>query len=451
MTRATRTALALLLALPFAAAAPPAAAEPPPIPEGFALPAETFTLANGMRVVIDEDHRAPRVEIELLFDAGIKDDPQGRAGLASVMEYLFRYASPRQVTLGDTPQLFAVLGGAPAGNRVEALDDYTRFHMEIEPRALAAALWLTSTRVGFFADGIEPDMVARAVEHVRGARSASAEESAMDQVAERVFGAGHPYAHVFGGPHADDLSQLTAQEARARAKRLYHAGNATLAITGDIAPKAVRELCERYFGPLAGGPRAAAEPPIPALDKAIRISGAIPGSSSMVVAGWSTPRYFSADDVALDVAAAILSARLTRRLVDEQHLAEFVYARQRSLHTASMFVVSARLAAGKSADAVNAIVDEELSRLATSPPAPDELAGGRDQHVLMTVRRLDALEARGFLLATGTYHLGDPAALWRSLATRAKVAAAAVSRVVRAHLPLDRRVVGAFTGRGEQG
>lgn len=443
MPRLPRLCLALLLASPLIAAAPGAWADPPPsIPEGVSLPLEHYTLPNGLRVVLQEDHRTPRVAIEILFDAGVVDDPAGRFGMAALMEHALRYGAPRQLAPADTSDLFRALSIPPFWFEVKAADDYTGMKAQVDARALPVALWLASNQVGFFRDGIHQNLVEQAADNIAGWRGPTAEERLVKTVAENVFGAGHPCVHLFGAPAADKLAAVTPAEVRARAAQLYQVGNATLVLAGDLAPRAAKQLVERYFGSLAGRPRPeVAAPPQAGLKSVVRVSQEMPAGLGTVLLAWPTPRYFEEDDLALDVVAHILQARLARRLVDEQHLVAAASAQQISRRHGSLFLIRLKVADGRSLDAAARAAEQEIEGLRDAPPTEAELVAARDVYLLAALRRVEALEDRAYMLATFASHTGDPGHLDSVLASRRRIDGETVRRVVRTHLPLDRRVV----------
>ncbi len=107
------------------------------------VPLETFTLDNGLKVILSEDHSAPTVAVSVTYDVGAKDDPPGRAGLAHLFEHML-FNGSLNVGNGEHHQLVASLGGVPNG---QTLMDTTRVWETLPSNQLDLALFLEADRM----------------------------------------------------------------------------------------------------------------------------------------------------------------------------------------------------------------------------------------------------------------------------------------------------------------
>jgi zinc protease len=163
---------------------------------------------------------------------------------------------------------------------------------------------------------------------------------------------------------------------------------------------------------------------------------------------WQTPPVFAPGDAALDLAGQVLSdgksARLVKRLVMDERIAQDVSAGQSSQALGSMFLVVATPKPGVTLDRLEREIDEELERLARAPPSPEELARAKNKIEAGAIFGLEPVGGFGGRAATlAGYYLrtGDPGYLDRDLERYRKATAADVSEAVRTYLRKDARVV----------
>jgi predicted Zn-dependent peptidase len=442
--KAILLSLAILVAAPLLAASPAGAQA-----AAVVLPRpETYTLPNGLRVVLDEDHRAPFVGVSLALRAGRRDDPQGRSGLADLLGNLFRDASTRHVDRSHQEALFHALGVAPFWPEVRSLIDETTLALTVPSRDLGLALWLEGDRLGFFADGVNDDSIAAARQPLldevkRGQGDPYA--ALVPTTLEAIFGPEHPYGHAFSHTAAE-LGAVTPAELRAQIRRLYVPGNAALALSGDLDPAAARELVATYFGTLGGAaPAAALDPPRPPLpgEKRLRMEARIAQPSVLVT--WPTARFLTEADLTLDLVSLVLKPRLERSLVQEAKIAGHVNAWQQSLRLGSAFVIEVRLADKHQPEEALGVIDRELARMRDAPVTAAELARAEEEMRLRSLRVQDRLEKRAFSLADLALHPGDPRYMEKMIAVRRAVDGERLRAIVRAELPPDRRLITVVT------
>jgi len=160
---------------------------------------------------------------------------------------------------------------------------------------------------------------------------------------------------------------------------------------------------------------------------------------------WQTPHVYAPGDAALDVLAQILSsgksARLVKRLVMDERIAQNVSAGQSSLALASAFVVVATPKPGISVERIEKVIDEELARIAAVPPTAIELERAKNKIEAGAVFGLEQVSGRAAMLAGYEVRLGDPGWLPRDLGRYRALSARDVQEAARAYLRKDARVV----------
>lgn len=200
---------------------------------------------------------------------------------------------------------------------------------------------------------------------------------------DRLWNPEFPY-HWLPIGAAEDVRAATLDEVREFFRRWYGPNNASLAIAGDFDPREAKDLVQKWFGAI---------PPSPAENGPSRPVHALPSPRPLTTEtkvtledevelprlylAWPTPREYGPGDAALDLVAAILtdgkSARLVKRLVMEERVAQGVSANQASQRLASMFVVTASPKPDQGLEQLLLEIDEEIARLAKEPPTAAEL------------------------------------------------------------------------------
>ncbi|HET7754562.1 MAG TPA: pitrilysin family protein [Anaeromyxobacteraceae bacterium] len=421
------------------------AAPPAPTPT---IPFEQYQLPNGLNVILSEDHTAPIVAVDVRYDVGSKNEKPGRTGFAHLFEHLM-FQGTQNLPKGVADQLIETAGGDSNGSTSQ---DATNYWQQVPKNALEQALFIESDRMGWMLPVITQEKLDNQRDVVKNERRQNYEMQpyglAFKTLLENVWDPSFPYHWLPIGSH-EDLSAATLEDVKEFFRRYYGPENATLAIVGDIDPAKTKAMVEKYFGPI---PRAqkppqpdAAPQPLTA-EKRVTIEDDV--QLPRLYVAWQTPKVFSEPDAALDFAADVLStgksARLVNRLVMDERIAQAVSAGQMSQELGSMFVVSATPKPGQSPEKLLAEIDEELARLAKTPPTAAELTRAKNRTEAAMIFGLEPVGGFGGRAATlNTYYLltGDPGFLPKDLARYRGVTADQVRDAVAKYLRKDARVV----------
>jgi zinc protease len=433
------------LALAQLAAAALAAAPPLPTPE---IPFQQFKLPNGLNVLLSEDHTAPIVGVDVKYDVGSKDEKPGRTGFAHLFEHLM-FQGSLHVPKGIADQLIEAAGGNANGSTSQ---DATTYWEQVPKNALEQALFIESDRMGFLLPVIDQAKLDNQRDVVKNERRQNYEMQpygeAWKVLMETLWDPQFPYHWLPIGTH-EDLTAATLADVKEFFRRWYGPENATLAIAGDFDPKEARALVEKWFGPIPAAPvpeRSAPKPVPLAAEKRVTIEDDV--QLPRVYVAWQTPPVFADGDAALDIAGSILSdgksARLVKRLVMDERIAQSVSAGQASQKLASQFLVVATPKPGQSPEKLVAEIDEELARLAAKPPSPQELQRAKNKAESSMVFALEPVGGFGGRAATLNHYwllTGDPGFLPKDLARYRAVTPEAVQQAVAKYLRKDARVV----------
>lgn len=406
-------ALLLMTACSACLASAPAAAGPSPVsaaqPEA-APRATAFTLSNGLKVVVQPDRRVPIVTVALVYDVGSKDEKPGQFGYAHLFEHLMLQGSLHWNQ--DATRSYHDMG-APGANATTT-EDRTIFYATVPSAALERALFLEADRMGFLAEALTPERVAREVEVVLNEKrqrggAANGEDGAT--IAADLYPPDHPYHHSVIGTE-QDLRAVTVDQARQWFRDFYGPANATLILTGDLSIEAARDLAQRYFGGLA--PRAPVgrlltdDAPLPGPIRR-QTFAAVP--TARLYATFRAPPAGSAAIADLDLIAQIMAngpaSRLKKRLVDELGIVGSVMVTfDEKLLSSEMGFVLDGVRPDQTAR-VEAEMHTALTTFIAEGPTPAELDRAREARIRHMLQLQESTFGEAFALMRSA-SLGDP-------------------------------------------
>ncbi len=448
-------ALALLLVIPFApgTAQAPAAPARDAVPE---IPYQMWKLANGLTVVVHEDHTTPIVGVHVQYDVGSKDEKPGRTGFAHLFEHLM-FQGSEHLPKGLADRIIDAAGGESNGSTSQ---DSTQYWEQVPSNALEQMLYIQSDRMGFLLPTLTQDKLDNQRDVVRNERRQSYEMRpyglSFEKILANLYDPAFPYHWLPIGSH-EDIQAASLGDVRDFFTRYYGPENAVLAIAGDVDTAHVKRLVERWFGGIPGKPAPAHPKPAPdplADERRVAMEDRV--QLPRVYVAWQTPRELTAEDAWLDLAGQVLadgkSARLVKRLVMDERIAQDVSAGQMSLELGSMFLVVATPKPGVAIERLEREIDEELQKLAAAPPGEEELQRAKNKIEAGAIFGLEPLGGFGGRAATlAGYYLrtGDPGYLAKDLARYRNATAAEVSGAVSRYLRKDARVVLTVTPRAD--
>ena len=341
------------------------------------VPYTHFTLANGLNVILHEDHSVPLVSVNVWYHVGSANERPGRTGFAHLFEHLM-FMGSGHVKPGEFD---AWLEGAGGNNNGSTTNDRTNYWIDVPSNSLELALFLESDRMGYLLDSMTPQTVDAQRDVVKNERRQSYENRPYGVadllLAEMLYPKGHPYHWPVIG-YMDDLTAASYEDTVEFFKRYYAPSNASLVVAGDIDPAATRRLIEKWFSDVKPGPRA--EPmtiPGVALTDVQRRTITDRVQLPRLTIAWLTPKHFAPGDAALDVLADVLAggrnSRLYKRLVYDMQIAQDVSAFQNSQALSSYFQIQATPRPGHTVEELQKVIDEEIAKLQSEAPADREV------------------------------------------------------------------------------
>jgi len=449
-TRITPMKLATVLALTAALlvqaptrAQAPAAAAPAPLQVKYS----TFTLANGLRVILHEDHSVPLVTVNTWYHVGSANERPGRTGFAHLFEHLM-FMGSGHAPYGLFDEALETAGGT---NNASTENDRTNYYIDVPSNALELALFFESDRMGYLLDAMKPMTVDAQRDVVKNERRQSYENRpygiADITLDEMLYPDNHPYHWPVIG-YMPDLTAASYEDVVNFFRTYYSPANASLVVAGDIDPVKTKALVEKWFSDVKGGPA-----PAPVTNPGIRLTSVQRKTITdrvqlpRLYLAWLSPAQFAPGDAALDVLADVLAggknSRLYKRLVYDLQIAQDVTAYQESHALISSFHVTATPRPGHTVEELQKIIDEEIDRIQNEDPSDHEVQRSLNQMEASFYNRMERVGGFGGkadqINAYFTW-TGDPDWFNEDLGRYRSLSASDIRAAAWSFLPKDRRV-----------
>ncbi len=359
--------------------------------------AQEFRLANGLKLIVQEDRRAPTVVNMVWYRAGSIDEQGGTTGVAHVLEHMM-FKGTKTLKPGEFSSRVAALGGR---ENAFTSRDYTAYHQQVEKSRLAQVMAREAERMQHLI--IDPSEFAKEIRVVMEERRLRTEDKPLSQLGEVLNATAFiasPYRHPVVG-WMNDLQNMTAADAEAWYRRWYAPNNAIVVVAGDVDAREVLKLAEKHFGKIPPKTLPKTKPQEEPPQRGIRrVEVKAPAENAYLVMAWKAPKLQDVekdDDVfALDVLAAVLdgydNARLPAKLVRTERLANSVDTDYDSISRGpALFTLSGEPTKDTSVQQLEAALRAEIDRIATEGVSADELKRVKAQLIASQVYKRDSV------------------------------------------------------------
>ena len=415
------------------------------------IPTVNFTderLANGLRLIVAEDHLAPVVAINVWYNVGSKHEQPGKTGFAHLFEHVM-FQGSKHVAKAEHIALVQAAGGTMNGT---TWLDRTNYFETMPSHQLDLALWLEADRMATLLDALNQENLDNQREVVKNEKRWSYDNRPygtwQEKLQAHLYPPEHPYHHSTIGSMAD-LDAASLEDVSAFFRTYYAPNNAVVSVVGDVDTAAVRSSAERFFGAIPANPNI---PPLGDLSLPPTLGGEIRETVydkvplPRIYLGFRAPVYGDRRLDALEVAGQILAggkgSRLHRRLVRDERIAQDV-----ALFTlgfiggASIQAGWATVRPGVTVERVEAALHEEIERLATDPVSADELARAFALIESDELGALQRVEERADRLSMYATLFDDPSLINEMLGRYLAVTPEAILEVAAATFRPDNRLV----------
>jgi zinc protease len=409
---------------------------------------ERYKLANGLEVLLHEDHKLPIVSVDIWYHVGPVKERAGRTGFAHLFEHMMFEGSKH---VGEKAHFkYLEAAGATDINGTTSFDR-TNYFETVPANQLETALWLESDRMGFLLDTLDRAKLTNQRDVVRNEKRQGEGRPygiVDEEVYHELFPKVHPYYADVIGSHAD-VEAVRLADVREFFTQYYAPNNATVAIAGDYDPATIKALLEKYFGPIPQGPPVTVTPVVtPAITAEKRKVVTDTVQLPKVILAWLSPPAFASGDADADIAAHILgagkSSRFYRELVYKQQIAQSARCSNSSQQLASTFECQIIAKPGVTAEKLESEAEKIIDEFVQSGPKPEEVEWAQNKVETQLISGLQRLGGFGGVADELNYYnqyTGDPGYLPKDLARYDAVTPASVQKVAQATLGKDQRVV----------
>lgn len=417
---------------------------------------EKHILPNGLNLIIHEDHSIPIVSVNLWYHVGSGREKQGKSGFAHLFEHML-FQGSKNVEKGDHFKLIQDAGGTLNGS---TNTDRTNYWEILPSNFLELALYLESDRMGFLLDAMTQEKLDNQRDVVKNERRQNYENQpyglASKIINENLYPPEHPYHWLTIGTQ-EDLSNATLEDVMEFFKKYYVPNNASLCIGGDINPKEVKKLVEKYFGEIPRGNEIEKMKPwIPVLNENKYLTMEDNVKLPRIYINWLTVQHFTDDEAALDLLATILSrgknSRLYKSLVYEKKIAQDVSAYNNSAEVSGSFGIVSTAKQGASLKEIEEVINNELEKVKLEGVSEKELELAKNETEANFIYRLQSLGGFGGRtdqLNRYNIFVGDPGYFNKDLERYKKVSVEDIKRVANVYLKQNGKVVLSAVPRGK--
>jgi zinc protease len=356
-----------------------------------------FRLANGLKLIVKEDHRAPTVANMVWYRAGSIDEQNGATGVAHVLEHMM-FKGTRKLKPGEFSKKVAALGGR---ENAFTSRDYTAYHQQVEKSRLEQVMALEADRMQNLT--MDPAEFAKEIRVVMEERRLRTDDQPMSMLMEALNATAfvtNPYRNPVVG-WMDDLQNMNANDALAWYRRWYAPNNAVVVIAGDVDPKQVLKLAEKYFGKIPPKTLPKTKPQEEPKQNGIRrVTVKAPAENPYLVMAYKVPKLIDVekdeDPFALEVLAAVLdgydNARLPAKLVRTDRIANSVDAGyDGTARGPVLFMLSGEPTKDTSLEQLETTLRAEVERIAKEGVSADELRRVKAQLIASQVYKRDSV------------------------------------------------------------
>jgi len=341
------------------------------------IPFETYTLPNGLTVILAPDNATPTVAVNMWYHVGSKNEMPGRTGFAHLFEHVM-FMGAGHTPYGIHDKLTEGVGGSNNGT---TSNDRTTYFETVPSNYLEDALWLESDRMGFLLDTLDIAKLNAQRDVVKNERRQSYDNQpyglADEIISSAVYPSNHPYSWSVIGS-MKDLSAASVDDVKNFFRLYYAPNNAYLSIAGDFQVAQTKAWVAKYFGSIPRGKAITRPSALPvALEKETRLVFEDRVQVPRLYITWPTVGEKSDDRFALSVLDAITAGprttRLTKALVYDQQSATAVGTGQDSNEDAGVWNITITPRPGHSLTELETAADVLIEKLKSEGPTQEEI------------------------------------------------------------------------------
>jgi predicted Zn-dependent peptidase len=332
-----------------------------------------FTLDNGLRVIVHEDNTTPMAVLNILYDVGARDEDPEQTGFAHLFEHLM-FGGSVNIPVYDEP--LQRVGGE---NNAFTSNDITNYYITLPSANLETAFWLESDRMLSLAFSEKSLEVQRnvVIEEFKQRYLNQPYGDVWLKLRPLVYKT-HPYRWATIGKTIKHIEDARIEDVKAFFKKHYNPQNAIMVVGGNITTEQVKELSEKWFGPIPAGEKYHRNLPLePEQQEARRetVTAKVPLNDVYIAfqMGTRTDDDYYVIELLSDVLSRGNSSRLYKSLIKEKQIFSEVHAYITGSLDKGMFVLEGKPLEGISIEQAEAALWEELEKIKAEEIPADEL------------------------------------------------------------------------------
>jgi zinc protease len=378
------------------------------------IPYKTFTLKNGLTLIVHEDNKAPIVAVNIWYHVGSKNEKQGKTGFAHLFEHLMFNGSENFDD--DYFKIMEKIGATDLNGTTN--NDRTNYFQNVPKSALDLALWMESDRMGHLLGAVTQAKLDEQRGVVQNEKRQGENEPysiAYELITHNTYPKGHPYSWTVIGS-MEDLEAAKLEDVHEWFKTYYGPNNAVLVVAGDINAEEVYQKVEKYFGDIpAGPPISKSQINVAKMVGTKRHAAQDRVPQARITKIWNIPHWGTKELAHLDLLSDILASgktsRFYKRLVYEDQIATRAAAYYSDGEIGSQFIVEADIKPGVNISVVEKALDEELAKVLKSGVTEKELKKVKAQFFagfIRGVERIGGFGGKSDILAQNMVYGGSP-------------------------------------------
>ncbi len=340
---------------------------------------ERFILENGLRVIVHHDDTTPMVALNILYDVGARDEDPKQTGFAHLFEHLMFGGS---VNIPEYDEPLQMAGGE---NNAYTTNDITNYYIQLPLKNMETAFWLESDRMLSLAFGEKSLDTQRKVvseefkEHYLNKPYGNAWEH-LRELAYTV----HPYRWMTIGKELKHIEDAQLEDVKAFFFKHYNPLNAVMCVAGHVTTEQVKQMTEKWFGPIPAGEKYVRNVPVEPPQTAARaktVYADVPLDAlykTWHIEGRLHPGYYAADLIT-EIMGNGFASRLYQKLVKEEQLFSNISCYQTGSLDPGLLVVEGKIVEGKSIEDANAAVEREMQLFVDKGVTADELQKAKNK------------------------------------------------------------------------
>ena len=416
---------------------------------------ESFTLSNGLTVILHTDHSDPVVAVALTAHVGSAREKENRTGFAHLFEHLL-FLESENLGKGGLDKMSARIGGSGANGSTSR--DRTNFFQTVPKDALEKMIWAEADKLGFFINTVTEPVLAKEKQVVKNEKRQSYDNRpyghTMVVIDKNLYPKDHPYNwQVIGS--LEDLQNATLQDVKDFYNQWYVPNNVILTIAGDFDKEQAKQWVHKYFDEIPSGKEIERqEKQLVDLKetKKLYYEDNFARLPELTMA-WPSVYSYHEDSYALSILAEYLSsgknAPLYKKLVEEKELTGSIAMDNYTDELAGELILQVRAYEGKDLDSVAAVIKETFAEFAKNGISEKDLKRIKAGQETNFYNSISSVLGKGFQLAQYQIFANDPNFINKEMDKLLAVSKDDVMRVFNTYIKDQYYVATSFVPKGE--